>query len=1077
MLADPERTISTFREMMERKERGSEMLKQRGGSARIAADLGVDTQQGLGEEEVGQRRASFGENKLEDADPLSYCDILKDALSDPMMVLLMVLGVVAIVINETFPEQGETEVHHSTAWIDGGMILVAVTLVTLVTTVNDYSKELKFRALDEKTSKVDVKVARGGSTVTVDQSELVVGDILLLNPGDVVPADGLLIAGDGVSCDESACTGENDPWKKVVDTYEPGEHRDPFLISGTNVISASGARVLVVAVGENSFSGILEKQTQAAIGKKLPTPLQEKLEDLADLVGNIGIAVSLTLFLCCSAIVMQRWAVKGTPPVGRDFLNWAIIGVSLVVVAVPEGLPLAVTIALAYSMQAMMEENNMVRSLSACETMGAATSICSDKTGTLTTNQMTTVAVCFGLGASGRNVAEGADWERDGEIDLAQKVCGDAVTQLGHAICFNSTATDKEGNKTEQGLMRWVCHLKTLPGSGFGKVEELRGKVEQSGTQRRVFPFSSINKSMTTIVHNAFGKGRTRQYTKGASEIVLECCTKYIDPEKGSEKSLSGQDKKAIEQQISAYAKQGWRTLGIATAEHRKMPETEDAPLSDLTWLGLCALQDPPRKQVPGAVRSCLKAGVSVRMCTGDNLQTAKAIAQQCNLVEEGDESVAMEGPEFREQFRRSKADFYDMLPKLRVLARCSPLDKQLLVGSLMMIGETVAVTGDGTNDAPALAMADVGFAMDDGTSVAKKACKIILLDNNFVSVVRAVKWGRNVNDSIRKFLQFQFTVNIVLLVITFVGTVGNVANDNDGEPPLTSIQLLWANLIMDTLAALALSTEKPHEDADGHSNLLDRPPTYRSAPLIGRKMWRFIGCGVAFQLAVMTFLMYTKPGLTDTAYFDKGESKVISEAEHQTVVFNTFIFMQIFNWFCARKLYDEINMFEGFSRSPYFLPIVAVCALVQWVMVQFGAALLGTAPLDAHLWGFSLLLAILGWVVGTIGRLVKCEEAPPVIEPPGEGKREAIEQVFADVSKGDVSSPGPAPDVSIALAKFKGAARVVGWASRRGRYRQGRLACALEPAAAETPLLVGLRTPLTVSGLLPHHASWAGTQ
>eukprot|EP01065_Artemidia_motanka_P013964 TRINITY_DN1789_c0_g7_i1.p1 TRINITY_DN1789_c0_g7~~TRINITY_DN1789_c0_g7_i1.p1 ORF type:complete len:1163 (+),score=248.15 TRINITY_DN1789_c0_g7_i1:50-3490(+) len=1124
LLASPVSTKATIVRMMERKDDGARILSELGGNAQVARRLGIDLRLGVPPGQVNNRRQRFGENKMEDPEPLSYWTILQDALSDRMMMLLMALGVIAIIINETVPEQGETEVHHGTAWIEGGMILFAVMLVTVVTTANDYSKELKFRELDEAVSKDPVTVTRGGHPTVIDTTELVVGDIVDIAPGDVIGADGLLIAGEGVACDESACTGENDPWKKVPDQYDPSDHKDPFLISGTNVVSASNAKYLCVAVGENSFSGKLEKQTQSALQKKMPTPLQEKLEDLADLVGNIGIAVATALFLSCTAIVMQRWASGGAAPAGRDFLNWAIVGVSLVVVAVPEGLPLAVTIALAYSMQAMMKENNVVRSLAACETMGAATSICSDKTGTLTTNQMTTVGVHFGAGSWSRTVTASSDpestWRADGYDEIVVSGVGEnLLREMGNALAFNSTATDVSGNKTEQGLMRWICRLR-LPGDasepGFEKVKAMRSRCEASGAYRRVHPFCSATKSMTTVVQNAFGGGRVLQYTKGAPEIVLEACNKYLPAEGGDEVEMSDDDRVTIVAAIKAFATTGLRTLGVAMRTHSYMPEGDEPILEELTWLGVCALQDPPRSDVPAAVQACFKAGVTVRMCTGDNRGTAEAIAKQCHLITDtGEGALVMEGPEFRRMFREDKDAFIRHLPNLRVLARCSPLDKQLLVGSLMLLGETVAVTGDGTNDAPALALADVGFAMDDGTKVAKKACKIILLDNNFVSVVKAVKWGRNVNDSIRKFLQFQFTVNVVLLIITFIGTVSDVANDHKHpkwvepshthaplpRPPqaagddsgggwfhccwfsssavraseaeagqshvvstLTPIQLLWANLIMDTLAALALATENPHEDENGHSNLLDRLPTHRSAPLISRKMWRFIGSGAACQLAVLGFLMYCKSGMTEVGVLSTFPDPAKA---HQTTVFNTFIFMQIFNWFVARNLYDEPNFMQGFDRSTFFLPIVGVCVLVQFLMVELGGTLLGTVPLSAEAWLISLVLAFLMWPVGVLMRYIPVRELPPSLEPPSESKHAAIDQVFDDVcrQKGERKSQSVKGTL---LGKFRAASKVIGWASRHPRNKQHR-----EPTPTlETPL-VGSRTALTDARTYPHSATW----
>ena len=791
--------------------------KQLGGAEGLLKSLDSDLEDGIKTSTISERQKIYGINTLPEEEEVTYWRFLKEALSDKMMVLLLVLGVTALIIGLTTPESGKDDVNYSTAWIDGTFIIVAVTIVVLVTTINDYLKELKFKALNDLTSKVPLTVLRDGNKKVIDVAELVVGDIVEFSGGLFIPADGIFLAGQGFSIDESACTGENNE-KRKNNVADPDTGKlDPFIISGTSVVAGEEGKYLVIGVGEKSFSGNLEMQTRSG---KQPTPLQEKLDDLADTVGWVGIGVAILLFVILALISIIKAAVNGDRYDFKLLLDYAIIGVSIIVVAVPEGLPLSVVIALAYSMQAMMKDNNMVRSLVACETMGAATNICSDKTGTLTTNEMTQIRAFIGLLQMKRYDHNSSKeiWLKDLNDDLSNQT----LKLYCEAVAFNSTAkliknsnTKKDapamiwiGNKTEQGMLRWV-----------NRVDERKiDKIRTSCEDKYIYPFQSKKKSMTTLVkqdHFLYGK-KIMQYSKGATEVILQRSNRYITGS-GDVCDLTDDIRQTITEAMDDYGSEALRTLGVGFTTYSDNINddfpSEDPLDHDLIFLGITGIEDPVRTEVPAAVKRCQNAGVTVRMCTGDNITTAKAIARKCGIYT--DDVVAMEGPAFRQLFVEDEKSFMKMLPSIQVLARCSPLDKQLLVGNLMLLGEVVAVTGDGTNDAPALKLADVGFAMNDGTDVAKKASKIILLDNNFVSVVQACKWGRNVNDNIRKFVQFQFTANCVLLVITFVGAIKDAARtDGTGEPPLAPVHLLWANLIMDTMAALALSTENPNDEA-----------------------------------------------------------------------------------------------------------------------------------------------------------------------------------------------------------------------------------------------------------------------
>lgn len=574
---------------------------------------------------------------------------------------------------------------------------------------------------------------------------------------------------------------------------------------------------------------------------------------------------------------------------GSQFMDILIVAITLVVVAVPEGLPLAVTLALAFATTRMLKENNLVRVLRACETMGNATTICSDKTGTLTRNEMTVVA-----GTVGRDAKfEASASEDDKALSIPRAVLrysNSIKNLLLQSIVVNSTAFEGEdagvqtfiGSKTETAMLMFARdHL------GMDSVSRERSSAQII----QLIPFDSGRKCMGVVVK--LPNGVHRLFVKGASEILLGKATRYtsdVTEETITEAELTEDDIASLASTINVYAERSLRTIGMLYKDYTQWPPVgaavmeDDASMVDfdsifneMTFLGLVGIMDPLRPGVSEAVASCQKAGVVVRMVTGDNVVTARAIAQECGIYSEG--GIVMEGPAFR-QLTESEMD--EILPNLQVLARSSPEDKRILVRRLKELGETVAVTGDGTNDGPALKMADVGFSMGiAGTEVAKEASSIILMDDNFSSIVKAIMWGRAVNDAVRKFLQFQLTVNITAVLLTFVTAVSS----SDRSSVLTAVQLLWVNLIMDTFAALALATDAPTPE------ILDRKPTPKSASLISLNMWKMIIGQAIFQL-VITFVMNFAGG-NILSY--SGEAQ---ERELRTMVFNTFVWMQIFNEF-----------------------------------------------------------------------------------------------------------------------------------------------------------------------------------
>jgi len=588
---------------------------------------------------------------------------------------------------------------------------------------------------------------------------------------------------------------------------------------------------------------------------------------------------------------------------GSEFLDIVIVAITLIVVAVPEGLPLAVTLALAFATTRMLKENNLVRVLRACETMGNATTICSDKTGTLTQNKMTVVAGTIGLDSEFSAQAEDTEDEKVSSIPRVISTFSKwTKSLLLQSIVINSTAFEGEedgvfafiGSKTETALLTFARDFLGMQGVA---QERANAQIVQ------LIPFDSARKCMGVVVR--LPDGVYRLYVKGASEILLSKATRCISDvsseEEPSDRELTYENTKFLTDTINSYAERSLRTIGILYKDYSQWPPVgakvmeDDASMasfddifSEMTLVGIVGIQDPLRPGVSEAVKQCQDAGVVVRMVTGDNVVTAQAIAAECGILTEG--GIIMEGPGFR---KLTEAEMDGVLPKLQVLARSSPEDKRILVRRLKELGETVAVTGDGTNDGPALKMADIGFSMGiAGTEVAKEASSIILMDDNFSSIVKAMMWGRAVNDAVRKFLQFQLTVNITAVLLTFVSAVSS----SDGSSVLTAVQLLWVNLIMDTFAALALATDAPTPQ------ILNRKPTPKSASLISLNMWKMIIGQAIFQL-VVTYTLYFG-GMTILGYSTENDAslkaagKATPRDELNTMVFNTFVWMQIFNEF-----------------------------------------------------------------------------------------------------------------------------------------------------------------------------------
>lgn len=1002
-------SVQDLRDLMELRsgEAVNRIRENYGGVTSICRRLKTSPVEGLSGNlaDLEKRRQTFGKNFIPPKKAKTFLQLVWEALQDVTLIILEIAAIISLGLsfyhppggnNEACGEAGggvEDEGEAQAGWIEGAAILFSVIIVVLVTAFNDWSKEKQFRGLQSRIEQEQkFTVIRKGQVIQIPVAELVTGDIAQIKYGDLLPADGILIQGNDLKIDESSLTGESDQVKKSLE-------KDPMLLSGTHVMEGSG-RMLVTAVGVNSQTGIIftllgvnegeeEKKSKKAkaqdgvaleiqplkseegveseekekkvvkVPKKEKSVLQGKLTRLAVQIGKAGLIMSaITVIILVLYFVIYTFGVLGNPWLAectpiyiQYFVKFFIIGVTVLVVAVPEGLPLAVTISLAYSVKKMMKDNNLVRHLDACETMGNATAICSDKTGTLTMNRMTVVQA-YVCGTHYRQIP-------DPEA-LNPKI----LDLLVNGISVNSAYTSKilppekegglprqVGNKTECSLLGFVLDLKQ-------DYQAVRNEIPEEKLYK-VYTFNSVRKSMSTVLSES--GGGFRMYSKGASEILLRKCTKLLD-QGGEVCPFKSRDRdEMVKKVVEPMACDGLRTICLAYRDFSAGTEpdwdSEGDILSDLTCIAVVGIEDPVRPEVPDAILKCQRAGITVRMVTGDNINTARAIASKCGILLPGEDFLCLEGKEFNTLIRNEKGEVEQekldkVWPRLRVLARSSPTDKHTLVKGIIDSTVTerrqvVAVTGDGTNDGPALKKADVGFAMGiAGTDVAKEASDIILTDDNFTSIVKAVMWGRNVYDSISKFLQFQLTVNVVAVIVAFTGAC--ITQDS----PLKAVQMLWVNLIMDTFASLALATEPPTE------SLLLRRPYGRNKPLISRTMMKNILGHAIYQLVIIFTLLFAGEKFFD---IDSGRNAPLHSppSEHYTIVFNTFVLMQLFNEINARKIHGERNVFENILRNPIFCAVVVGTFAAQIVIVEFGGKPFSCSGLTLSQWFWCIFIGI----------------------------------------------------------------------------------------------------------------------
>lgn len=1030
----------------------------------------------------------YGDNRVPERPPKTFLKLTWEAFNDKTMLLLTAAAVVSFALGlyqlwgqppEYDPEGNKiTKVD----WIEGIAIMIAVVVVVLVGAVNDYQKELQFMKLNRKKENREIIVIRDGEEALISIFDLLVGDLITLQTGDVVPADCIMVEGQ-CEADESSMTGESDAikvlplddiWENYRENGSEEASADCMLISGSRLLSGLG-KAVVTAVGENSIHG---KTMMSLKGDPESTPLQERLNELSDSISVYGCLAAMILF----AVLFIRFLMnirKGgkyedlTPAQrGTKFMNIFITAVTIIVVAVPEGLPLAVTLALAFATTRMTKDGNLVRVLSACETMGSATAVCSDKTGTLTENIMTVVKGFLGSSHfddidEDANKSSDRVFSEDCSLDLKLDVLAN--------ISLNSTAFEnKEYRESSESSDHDVAEISQEGRSndnpfaspfmkGKAKIEsllqhkscDLFSNDSDSGNNQRQEPYIGsktetallslakkslglktlralrqnpsaeldIEKVVQTIPFESTRKwggivvkcknsDHYRFYIKGAAEIVFGRC-QYKRTSDAKIEVLTRNLKAEVTNEIQSLASGALRAISLAHKDYTNCSTWPPSYLQDenepniasleklfgevfeygkkgtdvdrfdeeekgLILDGIVGIQDPLRRGVKKYVEQCQRAGVTVRMVTGDNIVTAKAIAKNCNILSKDsidDRKCAIDGPTFR---GLSKKERIAILPKLRVVARSSPEDKRLLVKTLKEMGDIVAVTGDGTNDAPALKLADVGFSMGiSGTEVAREASDIILMTDDFGAIVNAIKWGRCVSVSIKKFIQFQLTVNITAVILTFVSSVSSM----EEKSVLTAVQLLWVNLIMDTLAALALATDKPDQ------NIMNRKPMGRSSPLISVSTWKMILNQSTLQLLVTFTLTFQ-----GQKFFFRHRKSLNGHEQQQlnSCIFNTFVWLQFFTLIVSRKL-DEgdgirnwkdriskanLDFLQDFFRNAYFIIIMALIGGCQVLIMFYGGAAFSIGRQTPAMWATAILCGSLSIPMGILVRICPDEWA-----------------------------------------------------------------------------------------------------
>ena len=850
-------------------------------------DIDKNKRIGLTDEQVKQSRELHGKNVLTPPQRTSLWKLYLDKYRDPIIQILLVAAFVSLIL--AFIEKNFMETIG---------IFVAVFLATTVGFYFERDAAKKFNLLTALSEEQPVKVRRNGKVMEIPRHDVVVGDVVLVEVGDEVPADGELIVCNDLQINESALTGEPVA-EKSLEGGGDGAYPRNVILRSTMVMNGRGEFV-VTAVGDATEIGkVAKKSTEQT---SVETPLHMQLDKLAKMISKVGSVVSVAaffIFLIHDILTNPAWGGKDYFYMAEIVLKYFMMAVTLIVMAVPEGLPMAITLSLALNMRRMLKSNNLVRKLHACETMGAVTVICTDKTGTLTQNKMQVSA-----------------------LELKQ---GDEAL-LDTAIALNSTAELNDGkpigNPTESALLLWL--------DAQGKdYEELRKQVNVL----KQLPFSTERKMMATL---AEVDGETYLFVKGAPEIVMKKCIIEDRMQRQTAEELDEWQHKAMRTLAFAYKKieaSIMRTSRTSTAEVVALLDANDLQLQ-----AIAAIADPIRPDVPAAVQECRHAGIEVKVVTGDTAATALEIGKQIGVFEDEPENIGADGSLTSldqqmitgEQWEAlSDEEAYERAKDIRVMSRARPTDKQRLVAMLQKRGEVVAVTGDGTNDAPALHYAHVGLSLGSGTSVAKEASDMTLLDDSFKSIANAVMWGRSLYRNLQRFLFFQLVVNVAALLLVLGGSVIGT------EMPLTVTQILWVNLIMDTFAALALASLPP-----SHEVMKDKPR--KASDFIINKSIGFgiLFCGIVFFLVMFALLVYCER---------RGKGGV--DVHELTMFFTTFVMIQFWNLFNAKALMSHHTAFRHFLKDRGMILVLVLVLVGQWIIVTFGGEMFRTTPLSLHEW------------------------------------------------------------------------------------------------------------------------------
>ena len=850
-------------------------------------DIDKNKRIGLTDEQVKQSREQHGKNVLTPPQRTSLWKLYLDKYRDPIIQILLVAAFVSLIL--AFIEKNFMETIG---------IFVAVFLATTVGFYFERDAAKKFNLLTALSEEQPVKVRRNGKVMEIPRHDVVVGDVVLVEVGDEVPADGELIVCNDLQINESTLTGEP-VTEKSLEGGGDGAYPRNVILRSTMVMNGRGEFV-VTAVGDATEIGkVAKKSTEQT---SVETPLHMQLDKLAKMISKVGSVVSVAaffIFLIHDILTNPAWGGKDYFYMAEIVLKYFMMAVTLIVMAVPEGLPMAITLSLALNMRRMLKSNNLVRKLHACETMGAVTVICTDKTGTLTQNKMQVSA-----------------------LELKQ---GDEAL-LDTAIALNSTAELNDGkpigNPTESALLLWL--------DAQGKdYEELRKQVNVL----KQLPFSTERKMMATL---AEVDGETYLFVKGAPEIVMKKCIIEDRMQRQSAEELDEWQHKAMRTLAFAYKKieaSIMRTSRTSTAEVVALLDANDLQLQ-----AIAAIADPIRPDVPAAVQECRHAGIEVKVVTGDTAATALEIGKQIGVFEDEPENIGADGSMTSldqqmitgEQWEAlSDEEAYERAKDIRVMSRARPTDKQRLVAMLQKRGEVVAVTGDGTNDAPALHYAHVGLSLGSGTSVAKEASDMTLLDDSFKSIANAVMWGRSLYRNLQRFLFFQLVVNVAALLLVLGGSVIGT------EMPLTVTQILWVNLIMDTFAALALASLPPSHE------VMKEKPRKASDFIINKSIgFGILFCGIVFFLVMFALLVYCER---------RGKGGV--DVHELTMFFTTFVMIQFWNLFNAKALMSHHTAFRHFLKDKGMILVLVLVLVGQWIIVTFGGEMFRTTPLSLHEW------------------------------------------------------------------------------------------------------------------------------